>query len=169
MDIKICGDLVQLKNVTKEDAKFILDLRKEGDLNQYISKISVKLEDQEKWIENYLIREKENKEYYFIILNKETLQKCGTVRIYDINQKTKECIWGSFILGSNRPEGSSYEVIKLSLDFIFKILELNKVKLDVRKENKKAIHIYKKSGFTYDYEDLENEYYYIKKIKRELN
>lgn len=162
MEIK--GELINLKSVETSDAEFILKLRQKKELNQFISSTSVNLEDQKKWIENYLKRELDKKEFYFIVKNKEN-QSCGTVRIYNINNEKEECTWGSFMLDKSRPDGASYETINLSLDYAFKALGIKKVLLDVRKENKKAIYIYEKSGFKKYSED--NIDYYYQKTKEE--
>lgn len=156
--MKINGDIVTLKLVTIKDAKFILKLRQNESLNKYISLTSIKLDEQKIWIKNYLKRQDEKKEFYFIIQNKKD-KSCGTVRIYEIDEIKKECVWGSFILDNTRPDGASYEVIKLSLDFAFKVLKMKKILLDVHRENNKAIHIYEKSGFKKYNEDNINCYY----------
>lgn len=156
---KLMGKLINLKLVEISDAEFILKLRQNKKLNQFISSTSSNLEEQKKWIENYL--KKEEKEYYFIIKDNKNNESCGTVRIYNIDNEKKKCTWGSFILASNRPNGASYETIKLTLNYIFKVLKMKKVLLDVRKENKKAIYIYEKSGFKKYAEDNLNYYYSI--------
>lgn len=86
-------------------------------------------------------------------------QPCGTVRIYNIDKINKVATWGSFILDFTRPDGASKEVIDISLNFVFKELKLKKIELDVRKANKKAIHIYEKNGFIREKEDDINYYY----------
>lgn len=161
--IKLIGELIELKSVSKEDTTFILKLRGKKELNEFISPTSASLEEQEKWIERYLEREKENKEFYFIVQDKKEIS-CGTVRLYNIDKENKEGTWGSFILDENRPNGASYEVIDLSLKYAFETLKLKKVFLDVRKENKKAIHIYEKVGFKKCGEDKLNFYYEKEKI-----
>lgn len=162
--IEIKGSIIDLKSVVIGDAKYILELRQNPQLNTFISSTSINLDDQIVWIDNYLKREAELKEFYFIVKNKDN-NSCGTVRIYNVNAEKKECTWGSFMLDENRPDRASYEVITLSLDFAFEVLKLKKVLLDVRKENKKAIHIYEKAGFKKINEDLENYYYIIEKIE----
>ncbi len=152
---------LMLRLVEIDDAEYIYKLRQNSKLNRYLSKTSIDIEDQRKWIENYKKREKERKEFYFIVYNKISNKKCGTVRIYNIDFEKKECEWGSFILESTRPEGAAYEVIDLSLNFIFQNLELKKIKLEVRKENLKAKYIYQKKSFKLYKEDDLNEYYQL--------
>ncbi len=156
------GKIINLRLVKEEDAEFILKLRNNKELSKFISPTNINLNEQREWIRNYKIREKKREEFYFIVENKYGIS-CGTVRIYNINYENKETTWGSFILDKIRPEGSSTEVIELSLEFILEKLKLEKVYLDVRKENYKAIHIYEKNNFIKIKEDKEN-YYYLREL-----
>lgn len=156
------GEIINLRLITEEDAEFVVKLRTAQEISKFISSTSIDIDDQKKWIKNYKVREKNKKEFYFIVENKRGVS-CGTVRIYNIDYKVKETTWGSFILDKTRPNGASNEVIKLSLKFILENLKLDTVYLDVKKENNKAIHIYEKNNFIKIAED-KNNYYYKKKI-----
>lgn len=160
--IDIKGEIIDLKSATLDDAEFILFLRTDKELNKFISSTLPSIESQRNWIREYLIREKKREEFYFIVKDKRN-NSCGTVRLYQIDIERKECTWGSFILKKNRPDGSSFETIHLSLDYAFNTLNLKKIFLDVRKENKKAIYIYEKFGFEKINEDKENYYYIIER------
>lgn len=157
------GKIINLRLVSTEDAEFILSLRKNPLLNQHISSTDITVEEQRNWLKAYKTREEQAQEVYFVVENKGH-QPVGTVRIYKIDPEKRECTWGSFILNENRPENSSAEVIALSAGFIFDQLKLDKIKLDVRRENSKAIHIYEKYGFKRVGED-DLDYYY--EMKRE--
>ena len=157
--MQLTGNKIILRLVEEEDSYFILKLRQNKELNKYISSTDITVEQQKEWIKKYKIREENKEEYYFIILNKEMNQPCGTVRIYNIDKINKVATWGSFILDFTRPDGASKEVIDISLNFAFKELKLKKIELDVRKENKKAIHVYEKNGFIREKEDSINYYY----------
>ena len=156
------GNIINLRLVNEKDAQFILSLRTNKELSKFISSTNTNIEEQREWIKSYKFRERENKEFYYIVEDKRGTPY-GTVRIYNINYEIKETTWGSFILNKARPEGTSAEVIRLSLDFILNELKLNKVHLEVKKGNSKAIHIYEKNNFTRTGEDSEN-YYYLKRL-----
>lgn len=158
--MKLIGKIIILRLVEENDAHFILQLRNKAELKKYISDTNISLEEQKEWIKNYKIRERQGKEFYFVVINKKTRGLCGTVRIYNVNKITKTATWGSFILDFNRPDHSYKEVIDISLEFALKKLNLNLIELDVRKENKKAIYIYEKEGFILKNEDKSNYYYY---------
>lgn len=159
--MKLIGDKIYLRLAEESDSEFILTLRQNKELNKFISPTNINIIQQQEWIKKYKEREKEGKEYYFIVINKKKEEPCGTVRIYNIDKLNRTATWGSFILDSNRPDGASKETIKFSLDFAFQNLKLNKIFLDVRKENGKAIHIYEKFGFKRIKEDFLNFYYSI--------
>lgn len=150
---------LKFKLVDVEDAKFILKLRTDGRLNEFLSQTKPNIEEQKEWIEKYKSREREKIEYYYIIEYNNV--KYGTLRIYNINNKV--ATWGSWIISPERPKGladlSAYESFKIC----FEKLDLEKLVLDVLKNNKKAIYLYEKYGFKKYKEDEEYFYYYLTK------
>ena len=141
---------LQLKLVEVEDAKFIMDLRQK--MGNFLSVTSSDLSNQIEWIGNYKDRENEKKEFYFIISD-EKFNKYGTVRLYNIDYTLKEFEWGSWILNNDRPEGFSYLSLISSFEYAFNELGLEKALVNVRKENHKAAHIYRKVGMKQVHDD----------------
>ena len=72
--------------VEEFDAQFILDLRTK-EKAKYLSKTDNNLDNQINWIKNYKNREKDGKEFYFVIENKEN-EKIGLVRAYNIKDNS---------------------------------------------------------------------------------
>lgn len=136
---------VLLKLAEINDAEFIFEIRNNESLNKYLSKTGSNLENQINWLKKYKQREQENKEYYFIISD-DIGNKYGTIRLYNFDFKDKSFEWGSWILSKNRPKGFSYLSIISSFDFAFNTLKMEKARIEVIKENEKAIYIYKKIG-----------------------
>lgn len=141
--MRLLGEVIDLRTVKISDASFIVRLRNNKKLKTYISQTNNSIVDQENWIRNYEDREGKE-EYYFIVESKDGTPY-GTVRLYNIDKN--KCTWGSFILDPARPEGTSSDVMKLSINFAFEKLDLKEVELEVNKNNTKAVHIYKKFGF----------------------
>ena len=56
---------IKLKLVDIKDARFILNLRTNKNLNKYINPTSEKISDQLLWMKNYFNRNRQNLEYYF--------------------------------------------------------------------------------------------------------
>lgn len=155
---------IKLLLIQESDAEFVLELRNKPFLKNFISPTKITVQQQEEWIQNYKQREQKKMEYYFIVINNEMNEPCGTVRIYDINYQNHSATWGSFILDpERRPEKSAYEVIEKSLAFCFENLGLQTINLDVKAENKKAIYIYEKVGFQYSHRQEDTLYYTLEK------
>jgi RimJ/RimL family protein N-acetyltransferase len=99
---------VHLRYAETEDAEFIYSLRVNDTLNQHISKVSGTVETQANWLTEYKKREKDGKEYYFIIIRNDTNEKIGTVRVYGITDDNRFC-WGSWILNENKTKSAAIE------------------------------------------------------------
>ena len=78
--MKIIGKNINLISVTVEDASFILSLRTNPDLSQYLSPVDDDIDKQKQWLQQVLSK---HDEYYYLIKNKEAAP-VGTIRIYDI-------------------------------------------------------------------------------------
>ena len=152
---------LEFKLVNIEDAEFILDIRKNPKLNRYISETSITVKEQVKWIENYKQREKQNKEYYYLIIYNKI--KYGTLRIYNI--ENNKATWGSWILKPERPDGLAVFSACESFKICFEKLGLKKIFLKVNRQNSKAIHLYEKMGFEKINEDEKEIFYFLDKKK----
>ncbi len=72
------GHAFRLRPMQLEDAAFILELRADRDRSRYLHCVSNDLEAQRRWLEAYFERPGE---YYFLIENRDTGQREGTVGI----------------------------------------------------------------------------------------
>ncbi len=138
----ILGKNIDLRPVEIEDAEFILSLRLDPELNQYLSLVENDLDKQKEWIKNHRLY---SRDFYFIIQNK--MQKpVGTIRVYDI-QEDVFC-WGSWIVVPEARKYASFESVFLLYRFVFFGLGLDKTNFDVRKKNEKAVNFYQRFGAT---------------------
>jgi len=72
----------------------------------------------------------------------------GIVELMDIDLRARRCELGIFIGDGNYiNKGYGREAVKLTLDFVFKQLNINKVAVRVLDYNAKAIEFFKKIGF----------------------
>lgn len=131
-----------LRLVEESDAQFILDLRTK-EKAKYLSKTDNNLDNQINWIKNYKIREKDGKEYYFVIENKES-ERIGLVRAYKIEDDSATS--GSWIMIDNCPIENVLESNLLIYEFILEYLGKEKIFFDVRKDNKKVWRFHKSYG-----------------------
>jgi RimJ/RimL family protein N-acetyltransferase len=138
----IIGKNIDLRDVELSDAWFILSLRLDTQLNQYISKVENNLTQQEEWIKQYKLL---NRDKYFIIQSKQS-HPVGTIRAYDI--KDDSFCWGSWIVKPEARMYASFESIVLLYQYMFFDLGFNYTKFDVRKQNEKALAFYLRFGAT---------------------
>ena len=138
----IKGKHVILRFVEEFDAQFILDLRTK-EKAKYLSKTDNNLDNQINWIKNYKNREKDGKEFYFVIENKKN-ERIGLVRAYNIEDNSATS--GSWIMIDNSPIENVLESNLLIYEFIFENLKKDKLLFDVRKDNKKVWRFHKSYG-----------------------
>ena len=158
----IKGKNIILRTVEIVDAKFIFEMRQNEAKTKYLSKVSGDIETQIEWIEKYKTREKENKEYYFVIETK-SREKLGLVRMYDfkiIDQKKSFC-WGSWIIKDGAPKTTAIESALQIYEFGFKKQNFDMSHFDVRKGNDKVIAFHKRFGAKNISEDELNYYFYF--------
>ena len=136
----IQGKNINFRNVVESDSAFILGLRLDNRLSQFMAKTDSDLDKQIQWIRDY---QKRPQEYYFIIENKDK-QDCGTIRIYDI-QEDSFC-WGSWIIKPGSPSSVAIESVLLVYDFGYFKLGFKKCHFDVVKKNLRVIDFHKRFG-----------------------
>ncbi|MBO1256333.1 GNAT family N-acetyltransferase [Alteromonas sp. 5E99-2] len=126
-----------------EDAKFILSLRENTNLNKFISYVDSDIEKQTQWLSNYKNRERVRAEFYFIIkgMGNESL---GTVRLYDF--QTGSFCWGSWVVNPGSPRKAAIESALNVYEFAFYVLGFSQSHFDVRNENVKVIEFHKRMG-----------------------
>lgn len=148
-----------LRFVEESDAQFILDLRTK-EKAKYLSKTDNNLDNQINWIKNYKNREKDGKEFYFVIENKENV-RIGLVRAYNIEDDSATS--GSWIMIDNSPIENVLESNLLIYEFIFEKLNKEKLFFDVRKDNKKVWRFHKSYGAIQIDEDELDYFFEFKK------
>ncbi len=141
-EIVLEGKYINIREVTSEDARFILSLRCDKEKSKYLHETEY---DVQKQIE-YISRVRSlNDEWYFIIENKEH-KPLGTYRIYDLRSDSF-CI-GSWLMIDGCSYYETVEGEYLVKMFGFEKTGFNKFHFDVRKENKKVIRFHKLMGAT---------------------
>jgi acetyltransferase-like isoleucine patch superfamily enzyme len=131
-DYKITAEDISMRLVKESDAKFILDLRTDKRLSQYISPTSPKLEDQIKWIHEYMEREAEQKEFYFIYKDSDN-KPLGVIRLYNFSDNSFTI--GSWVCYPGNTNNIAVKAWLLAVEFGFNTLKFSACMLDVRKKN----------------------------------
>jgi RimJ/RimL family protein N-acetyltransferase len=139
-DMSLSGKYVNIREVTVDDAEFILSLRCNEAKAKYLHRTEYDIDAQKQYICNYLTKDNE---WYFIIEDKENTP-IGTYRIYDLREDSF-CI-GSWLMMDNRSPEEVMEGEFLVKKYAFQTTGFNKFHFDVRKENRKVIRYHKMMG-----------------------
>lgn len=141
MEIKfentIQGEYIVLRKTTVEDATDIYTWRT-GTGGQFMRQpLNYSVQSQEEWIKS-----RGNKEINYIILDKQSGKKVGTIGIYDLNVEDQVCNVGRLMIaeeyyGTSTPFG--LEALLLAYDYVFNTLHFRKITGDILANNK-AMH-----------------------------
>jgi len=143
----LIGKNIDLRPITINDAEFILSLRLNPELSQYLNPVENNLEKQGKWLKNCI---QDPQQWYFIIQNKKS-ERVGAIRIYDV--ENKNFCWGSWIVIPEARPYASLESIVLLYQYAFFELGFETTHFDVRKKNQKALDFYLRFGAKITHED----------------
>ena len=142
---KLVGDRIYLSPRNVEDAEIFTNWLNDFNTTDYIGRSGslVSLEGEKEYLQKNI-----NSEAVFFIVTLEQDKVIGTVGIENINHINRRGTLGVFIGDKEyRNNGYGTEAIRLVLEYGFKYLNLNNIKLDVMGFNERAINCYKKCGF----------------------
>jgi len=151
------GRHLRLRPVAPDDAPYIHALRTDPRYNAHLSPVTGGVEAQRQWIERYLEREVQGREIYFVIERRSDGMRCGVVRLYDIAEQ--QFTWGSWILDDHKPSKAALESAVLSFGYGFRFPRTEKALIDVRRENYRALHFYRRFGMIETGADETNSYF----------
>lgn len=155
---------ITLREVKETDAEYIFGLRTDKKYSKYISSVSNEVQAQRDYISSYLSSNAVSRSsFFFIMENKGTDLRCGTVRIYNFSHNCFE--WGSWILDENKSRFAAMETAIFVYEFAFNNLGFEKSEFEVNRENEKVISYHLKSGAKIIGEDEKNYYFRITKAE----
>lgn len=154
---RIRGVRLALRLITPDDANYVFALRSDGALNPHLSAVTGDAQDQRRWIEAYKPKEAAGEQLYYVIERLDNGAPCGLVRLYDISES--QFMWGSWVLGANKPPKAALESALLSLGVGFELLCKPKARIEVRHDNHKAIAFYERFGMIAADKEGEHRYY----------
>ncbi|MDO8667835.1 MAG: UDP-4-amino-4,6-dideoxy-N-acetyl-beta-L-altrosamine transaminase [bacterium] len=143
---KIIGQQVYLRKLNLNDtSQNYCDWLNDKEVNKYLETKNCTLVG----LRDYLARNSKNSQIFFMgIFDKKSHRHIGTVKIEPVEGHKQEARFGMLIGDRNYwGRGIGFETTKLSLEYVFKKLGINKIILSVYPGNKPAIRIYKKIGF----------------------
>ena len=140
------------------DVRYVYKLRSDKHLTKYINpRKNDTINKQRVWLKEYLIRRKNNDEFYFIfqIKNKNIYKNLGFARIIRLNQNTFH--FGGWILEKNSKPWVALESCLSIYEYAFKKLKYKKSLLWINLKNSDVINYHKYLGAKF-----------VKKDKREI-
>ncbi|MDR7870478.1 MAG: GNAT family protein [Tissierellaceae bacterium] len=141
------GERIVLREYRKEDFAYMRKWVNDYEITKYLSNVFLhphSVADTENFINSMI----EGKMKGFIIAHKGTEEYIGQLDMIKIDWPNRVGTLG-IVIGTkeNLSKGYGTEAIKLLQEFAFNKLNLNKLELDVRAFNERAINCYEKCGF----------------------
>ena len=149
------SERILLKPVETEDLEFLLTLRWDKDIMNYLIHNPISMKDQKDWYAGL----KKN-DIALSIFQKEdgNMNIMGTIGLYDISHRHQRAIWRIRIAPKFQGKGYAKEAIDMLLDYGFNTLNLNKIISDSFAENDAIVNLTLKLGFRQ--EGLLKEHYF---------
>lgn len=149
---RVIGKTLTLRNVTVEDAGFILSLRTDKIRSRYLSATSPDISAQQAWLESY---ERATDQAYFIIEYQD--EPIGTIRLYDARENS--FCWGSWILKDGRPSHAALESALMVYAYAIDHLGFERAHFTVHKDNQRVCEFHERFG-AQRVDEVEGEYFY---------
>src|SRR3990167_3634909 len=136
------SEKVILKLIEKVDLAFLMELRQRKEVCEWIVSEPLTAEKQEKWFS-----ELKDNELYFVIISASDGSSEGQIGLFDINRQHQRARWTLRIHPDHWKKGYAKEAMKIFFDYVFNILNLNKISGDCFIENKAEVENLKRAGF----------------------
>lgn len=139
---------LHVRLVREEDAGFILKLRTNPKLAHFIHETENDVNKQKAYINNYKIREREGRDFYFIFFLQN--DPVGVARIYNVGDTT--FTFGSWIFNEGLPYWVSIAGAIISREFAFDCLRKDKeIEIDgTHEDNKGVVSFSRMLGMTFN-------------------
>lgn len=157
---RLTGNRIILREYRQEDFAYMRKWVNDYEITKYLSDLFIypqSVKDTESFL-NSMIEGRPNMKG-FVIAHKDTEEYIGQLDLAKIDWPSRVATIG-VVIGTKENLGKGYgtEAIKLLQEFAFNKLNLNKLELQVRAFNERAISCYKKCGFIEEGRIRENFY-----------
>ena len=155
---RLQGDRIILREYRRDDYQYMRKWVNDFDITKYLSNVFL-YPQSESDTENFINSMISGSMKGFIIADKDTEEYIGQVDLIKIDWPNRVATIG-IVIGTKENLGKGYgtEAIKLLQEYSFNKLNLNRLELDVRAFNERAITCYKKCGFVEEGRIRENFY-----------
>ena len=150
---RVEGMGLRLRNAVTEDADFIFSLRRNENLNKYISAVSDDVQQQVDFLRRYATKDNEA----FFVIEDLDGTSLGTIRIYD--QRESSFCWGSWIVSPEAPSRTATKSALLLYIYAFESLGFASSHFDVRQGNERVWKFHESWGAKLTSEDHLDRYY----------
>ncbi len=133
-----------LKPIESEDLIFLLNLRWNQEVMNYLIHDPISAKSQNDWFNN--LKKTDLALSIFVKENSE-IKIIGTIGLYEINNRHQRAIWRIRLDPSRQGKGYATEAINLMLDYGFNTLNLNKIISDSFADNEAIVKLTLKLGF----------------------
>ncbi len=142
------GKRIILRPITPDDIKETISLRYDFEANkQYLGyPFPINIVNEQRWVEN-LYQQRFRERIDLVIEEKNKHRFIGLIGVGNIDYIHRNAKFGIFIKREHWGKGFGKEAIKVFLSYLFNQINLNKIYLEVLVENKRAIRLYKSTGF----------------------
>ena len=142
---KLVGDRIYLSPISTEDYEIFTEWMNDFETTDYIGRSG---QIQSVSAEKDFLNEHDNQRAAFVIVTLDDNKMIGTVCLEEFNDIDRTATLGIFIGDKNyRSKGYGTEAIRLILEYGFKYLNLQNIKLDLMEFNERALKCYQKCGF----------------------
>lgn len=143
------NERVLLRPVEPEDLRFLMELRWNNEITEYIIHDAISMKKQTEWYEN--VAKKGDLALTIIYKDPEMAsipKLVGGTGLYDINHRhQKATLRSTRILQQYQNKNIAFEALSLLLDYGFNTLNLKRIGADYFEENKSIALLLKKLGF----------------------
>jgi RimJ/RimL family protein N-acetyltransferase len=132
-EAQLIGEFILLRKAMIDDAQFVFDLRKSSSGKFLRQPIGYDLKSQETWMKN-----RPSNEVNYIIVDKATKNRVGTISIYDVNSQDKVANVGRLLLDERFLKMSTpygLESLLLTYGYVFDNFNFRKITGDILRTN----------------------------------
>lgn len=135
---------ILLKPVESEDLDYLLGLRWDKDIAEFLIHDPLSVKNQQDWFNNM---KKNDMPLSIFEKGHNKLNIIGTIGLYNIDARHQKAVWRIRIDKSSQGKGYAKEAIGLLLDYGFNTLNLNKIISESMEDNIAIVNLTKKMGF----------------------
>ncbi|MFK5936801.1 MAG: UDP-4-amino-4,6-dideoxy-N-acetyl-beta-L-altrosamine N-acetyltransferase [Sulfurimonas sp.] len=135
--------LTDFTSLNSKEKEMVLKWRNHSDIKKWMyNKEDISLKNHLDYIEN--LKECSDKKYFLV---KQGTEYIGVVDFMHIDYNKEECEFGLYANPFDKIVGIGRILEELCIEYVFSVLKLKKLKLEVLIRNEKALNLYKKYNF----------------------